>query len=198
MKLTITHILALIFIFQSCSIKKLSIQNLIGEYKHDVIYGVYSHLTLKEDSTFIFKWQQGLEWGKTKGRWHHEKNSIFLNSEKQLKAVKENYYIQDTLLTSNNNNDKLWVKLTDVDGFPLPFANSYLLKRKKDTILNELADINGIFTFSIEKIRNAKNLHFNYIGFADINIPVKRIKTNSIIVKMKYGVEPYVYFEMVE
>ncbi len=180
--------------FYSCSIQNLSTQKLVGEYRHDVIYGIGSFLELSNDSTFVFNWQQGLILGETLGKWRYEKNGIFLTSERQPEKVKSDYIVKDTLFSKNNSNDTLWVKLTDIQGDILPFAICNIFKRKKDTIHSESTNINGELAIPLKKITKAKNIHFTYLGFLKANIAVKQITSNSIVVKMKQENNPYVYF----
>lgn len=96
----------MLLVFVSCSsTKNLTDKDLIGKYRFEFDYWVYSTIDLKEDNTFEYEWIAGLTGGTTYGTWKRERNKIILNSE--LKKPKD----YEIIRADNKESDSITIKI---------------------------------------------------------------------------------------
>jgi hypothetical protein len=78
-------LIVLYFSLTRCSTtKEISKNDLIGVYCWDgALDEIGATINLKADSTFLYEWQRGLDFGQTKGVWRTTGKQLILNSEFQ-------------------------------------------------------------------------------------------------------------------
>jgi len=176
-------------IFSSCLNIKVTFFNILGEYRYQGFYGIGAHIELKEDSTFIYNWRQGLLAGTTEGGWKLKNKVLILNSHEQPPLLKEKDF--EIIKNSPNSKNNYTIKVTDVDNYELICATCILLK---DTTILErgIGDINGICTLNVNN--QAEFIKIRYLSFKNAEIPISELNTNSITVKLKEEKPFFEYF----
>jgi len=174
------------FLFISCSsTKNISIDKIEGKYYWRSIYGVGESIEFKSDSTFIFKWQQGLNSGLTKGNIELKGKTINLNSE-----LKKDSLSYELIIPEQKQSEFYQIKVLDSELNPIELANCIVKKDNKNIEVTSTNE-NGIFVIDN---KNIDEILIQFVGFKDAVIPISENSPKSIIVKLKYDFF-YEYFE---
>ena len=168
---------------------QLRVDSIVGKYKHNPFYGIGSTFELKEDSTFEYKWQAGLDWGETIGKWQIEDGFVILNSETQPKHQAIKYHLNKSLLT---NSDSVVISVKDEEhNHELAHANVALLK---DTTILIGGATNENGEIVLEKQSEADKIQITYIGYYTIEHPIGNTLYDSYHFSMISEFPYYQYF----
>lgn len=191
MKLRLTIIKKLLILFVcliGCkTISHISQDQLLGKYQWHGLYGIASNISLNQDSSFVYHWQQGLISGTTKGKWDLEGENIILNSQYQPEET-EKYEI-DSFNHSKTGAYKIRVK--DEKNYSLPFVACVLMK---DSTVIDGAETNenGICELKISNQANA--IEISGVGYFTVKLPIYKLKGNEFSITMYEGSKYYQYF----
>lgn len=183
-----SQFLILIILFFNCKSVQIEKSGVVGKYQYHGIYGISSNLELKEDNTFIYKWQTGLIGGTTKGNWRLIGKKLILNSDKQP-AEEEDFIIREKNPTSKNQFE---IQVIDEKEKYELIAASCLLMNDTTFVNGKSTDVNGNCILPFNK--NSNKLKFSYVGYRPVEIPISQIKSNSFISEMKEEQDYYRYF----
>lgn len=151
------------FLLTSC--KSVKFDSVTGNYRTKGGFEWGSHISLNRDSTFIYKWQSGLIYGETIGKWKLEVNNVVLNSDLQPpKDTPTNFNILDKRFT---NSSDIVFDLFFPDSTTVLAAATGLMFHNGDTIRNIISDLNGNMRFPKQENDSIKIL---FIGLKDILI----------------------------
>ncbi len=176
-----------LFILSCTSTKNITVDNVIGTYESN-IFGCSELMTLKSDSTFLFKWSGGLIFGETTGSWQIVKNKIILNSERQ--PIKDPIDYKVTKLRVRDS-DSIFISVqVEETKNPMPLAICSL--KRKNIVLAETTT-NALGETKLP-ISNADSIIISYVGFKPIRCSINSEHFNTYFFYMKPIDEYYRYF----
>lgn len=152
-----------VFFLMACgSGRHLTTEALVGTYEEENnFYGVNSSIVLNGDSTFLYKWVVGLEWGETKGLWQIEGKKLIFNSEGQPIKDRPKYKVVKRLTYPS---DSLKIKVMEPDSSPIWLAVCVL---KKDSSFVAGAETDSLGIAHLPFVE-ADSLLIRYIGHEDV------------------------------
>jgi len=151
----------IIFTLTSCSLN--NYERMSGKYYTKGGFEWGSSIWIKEDSTFSYKWQLGLIFGQTDGKWDIKMNKLILNSDLQpLMFPKPDFYI---LNCNNKNLDKITINLlwTDTTGGLIGAYGEMFYGGKR--IDEQISDENGLIMF---KKQDFDSIRVSFIGLKNV------------------------------
>jgi hypothetical protein len=151
------------FLLSSCKTAKFD--SVTGKYRTKGGFEWGSNISLNKDSTFIYKWQTGLIYGETTGKWKLSGNNLVLDSDLQpQKDTPSSFYIIDK---RNTNSSDIVFDLYFPDSTDVLIGANGLMFHDGDTIRNVFSDIHGNMRFPKQENDSIKIL---FIGLKDILI----------------------------
>lgn len=159
----------------------------MGKYQWHGIYGVTANITLNEDSTFVYIWQQGLIGGTTIGNWRLDNNILTLNSFKQPQD--EGKYRINSQQETKSNEYK--IQIFDESNIPLPFVHCSIFK---DSVLVQATHSNQNGVCILKRSNQENILKFSYIGLKTAEIRTSELLGNEFSITLREGNNFYEYF----
>lgn len=157
------YVIFILTLISTISCSTYRFKTVSGHYRTKGGFEWGSCIDLNQDSIFIYKWQSGLIFGKTTGKWKIEGNNLILNSDLQPQLdTLPNYRI---IKTEKNNANKITIDLFWTDSLEVLIGASGLMFYNGDTIERQVSDLNGRMIF---KKQVADSLKISYIASRDI------------------------------
>ena len=187
MKNIVYILLITLMVSLSCSIhRSYPVRELSGEFIwNESFFDVSESIELFSDSTFIFKWKQGLMWGKTQGRFTLKEGDVKLFSEYTHDSHKFNLVVPP-----QTKQDYYEILVRHTESFKLVGASCIAFKEDKiidGSSTNEM----GICKLPID---NVDSISIEYVGYRDAGFPTTKNRSpKSLIVELVDG-EHYHYF----
>jgi len=180
------------FIFSSvasCSLSKTVNKNINGKYFWKHSYEVGESLKLNKNKSFILAWSAGLTKGITTGKWRVEDGYIILNSNLQPQNDQNSCF--SLYEKKNTHSNHYTLQIREKNYAKLFYVDCFLLK---DSIVVSTfhSDENGICR--LKKNKNANKLKVSYMGYHDVVIELKKLKSDSLVIEMKEGLPRHYRF----
>ena len=142
-------IIALLFLLSCSSNRILTTSEIVGSYHVGDYFELNKYIDLFDDSSFEYRWQMGLLYGKTTGMWKLEGKRIILNSDKQpLEKGAKKYEISSI---EREPSDSLRVGVFDLNNQPISFAH-IILKLDSKIVTGKVLNIEGTAVIAKQKV----------------------------------------------